>query len=247
MFSEDNNKEREFSEKEVNLILKRAIDLQKINLSGSQRSGNLSAGDLAKIAQETGINSEFIEQAIHELENKSIEKAHGLKEIIFGGPSTTTLYKELSSDIQKEKFEELIPVIHRVLSLHGQSTVIGNTFTWQYRDLRTGSSVNITVAQKAKKTVLELQTNLLGLKGGLFGGLMGGLGGGLGMGFGFGFGLGALHSFLFPIFWIPGVLFLSYLLARTIFKGISRSTKKKLQKLMKELIDIISEHKKITD
>ena len=77
------------------------------------------------------------------------------------------------------------------------------------------------------------------------GGLIGGIGGGLGRGFGFGFGLGALHTFLFPLFWIPGVVALSFLFARTLFRGIAKREKKKLSALMQELTDLVLQKKQM--
>jgi hypothetical protein len=239
----DNN--REFSEQEVSAVLKRALDLQKKEHADSGYATRLSADDLKKIAQESGISTDYIEQAIAELEQKTTEKAHGIGEIISGGPSLLTLRKELPLEMPKAEFEEMVSTIHGILKVHGQSSIIGNTFTWQHQDPRSGTTFNITVAAKAKKTVLELQANLAPVKGGLFGGLMGGIGGGLGCGFGFGFGLGALHTFLFPLFWIPGILGLSYLFARTLFRGVAKREKKRLKALMKELTDLILRHKQI--
>jgi hypothetical protein len=235
--SENEIENREYSEKEVDAILKRAIDLQEQELRTPDLSGRLTAHDILKIAHDAGISNRYIEQAIAELEEKT-DAPHSIKKLFFGGPSSFTLKQEIFSEMQKEDFGQLIPLIQKTLHVQGFSSIIGNTVTWHHDNIRTAKSLQICITQKEKKVAVEISANFNQLKGGIFGGLMAGLGGGVGIGIGMA-GLGALQSILFPFLWIPGILGFTWLLARTIFRSITGSEQKKIAKLMKEFKNTI--------
>lgn len=236
--------EKEFSKKEVDRILKRALELQEEELRASGSTGNLTTSDIVAIARDTGIGGRHIEQAIGELETAQPGKSGHFKTAFFGGPSTITLRRRFEPVLTKEQLGELIPVIQNALKIRGFPSVIGNTLTWSHDDFQTGRTIGVTVTSRETGTEIEAEAHFGRLKGGLFGGFVGGWGGGMGIGLGLGIGLGALNSFLFPLLWIPGVLCCTWLLARTIFRGITKSARKKMTKLLKDLGAKISDFKK---
>jgi hypothetical protein len=78
-----------FSEEEANAIIQHAAELQARVGGGGDRSSGISLADLKKIAEETGIDPQFIEQAL--VLPKAKTKSNLLsEEFIFEAPGTFT-------------------------------------------------------------------------------------------------------------------------------------------------------------
>lgn len=228
-------KETYFSDKQVSLILKRAIELQKKD-SKSLTDPGLTSMDLEKIALEAGINREYIQRAISEVEEGSLKGSKSALEKFLGNKHRIVLKQEIPVEIPVEKYENFLPIIQKLTHISGNHSLIGNTFTWGVSNYQTGQNMYIMITSKEGKTRVEMESNLGQEAGGIFGGIMGGVGGGVGFGVGFGVGIGALASFLFTILFPLGALGVSYLLARLIFKAVCKSSHKKLKRLMKEIV-----------
>jgi hypothetical protein len=97
--------------------------------------------------------------------------------------------------------------------------------------MRTGRSLRITAHGSDSGGVVRIREDLGQVAGGVFGGLIGGVGLGAGFGVGFGVGLGALGSPAFaaivPIAFVGG----SYLLARGIFRAVSRARRRQVRRI----------------
>jgi hypothetical protein len=228
-------KETYFSDKQVSLIIKRALELQKKDSKSLQDPG-LTPTDLEKIALEAGIDREYIQKAISEVKEGSLKGSKSALEKFLGNKHRIILKQEIPVEIPVEKYENFLPIIQKATHISGNHSLIGNTFTWGVSDYQTGQNMHIMITSKEGKTKVEVESNLGQVAGGLFGGLMGGVGGGVGFGVGFGVGIGAMASFLFALLFPLGTLGVSYLLARIIFNTVSKSSHKKLKRLMKEIV-----------
>ncbi len=233
--SEKAEHERKFTEKEFAAILKRAGELQKKHLDNPDNAAGLTAADIRKIAEESCIGLDHVEQAIAEVEAGAPGKGAGIWGKLTGGPGLIELRRELPSAFPKERYDDLLAVIRRALGTDGRSSVTGNTLSWERVNAATAETLAVAVSPRGQRTTLELRADLRNPKAAVFGGILGGVGGGAGLGVGLSLGLAVLHSLLFPALFIPGMFIAAFLLARTIWKSIVKREKRKLEKLMKEL------------
>lgn len=229
-------KEKYFSDKQVSLILKRALELQKTD-SKSLQETDLSSTDLEKIALEAGINSDYLRKAMWEVEEGSLKGSKNALRKFLGSKHRIIFKKEIPWEIPAEEYENLLPVIHKAAQVAGNHNVIGNTFTWKTDFYQGGQQViYLMITSKNGKTEVSVECNLGQVAGGLFGGLMGGIGIGAGVGVGVSVGVAVLASFLFTVLFTCGAVGVSYLLARIIFHAVSKSYQKKMKRIMNEIV-----------
>lgn len=228
-------KENYLSDRQVSLILKRASELQKKESRSLQEPG-LTPSDLEKIAMEAGIDQRYIRKAISEMEEGSLKGNKSLRERFLGNNPRIILKEEIPIEIPVTLYENLIPVLQKTAHISGNHSLIGNTFTWNVDNYQTGQFIHVMITGKNGKTNIEIESNLSQVAGGLFGGIMGGLGGGAGISLGVSIGIAATGSLLFTILFPIGAIGVSYFLARVIFKAISTSHQKKMNKIMKAIV-----------
>ena len=233
--SEGGGRDPRWDEREVDLILKRALELQQEEqrqpARSLARSDGASLAELEEMAHEVGIEPALVRRAAAELEAqpRRVEVSRWT-----GGPRRIVFERVLRGEAPQAAIETLLGVVQDALGEHGQPSMVGRTFTWtslttRGRHGRGGRQLTISVVPHEGATTIRLEERLD--PGGLFGGMVGGIGGGS-WGLAMGVGIGALHS---PVAAAAIWLFSAgsaYAGARTLYRRTVRKRTEQLQGLL---------------
>jgi hypothetical protein len=224
-----------WGEREVSLILKRALELQHEDERQAPRSLERAAGaslaELEEIAHEVGIEPALVRRAAAELEAqpRPVEVSRWT-----GGPRRIVFERVLRGEAPQAAIETLVGVVQEALGQHGQPSMVGRTFSWTSlastgRRVSAGRQLTISVVPRAGVTTIRLEEQLAA--GGVFGPLVGGVGGGS-SGVAMGIGLGALHSpLLAAAIWVFSAGS-AYAGARMLYRRTVRKRTAELQGLL---------------
>lgn len=222
-----------YSDKDVRKIITRAMELQREEAGGTP-SAHMGIADLEQIADEVGIDRRYVQRAAEELG----KGATGRVRSFLGAPVTRSLSRVIETDASVD-FHELVAAIPVLSGDSGDATTVGSTYTW-ITDRSTydekGRRTQVEIQRGDKGVSLRITESTVPIAGGLFGGLTGGLGlgGGLGVGLGVGLSQGLpVFTVAFPL----AAVGFGYLLARFIYRAVSRSRSKRLQELMRALVE----------
>jgi hypothetical protein len=230
------SKERQFSDEEVALIIKRAAELQQTEQVAQEPATTMSLAEVEQIASEAGIDPRLIRRAAQGLERpQEVNRPSAFA----GAPTTLVFERVVDGEIQVEDFEMLIAEIRRAMGENGMPSVIGKSLAWSSGGRgggrrNVGRHVDISVVSRGGITTIRAEEELRNLAGGLFGGIMGGGGGGT-AGISIGIGMGVFHSA--PVgfgIWAAAIAG-SYALARSIFARSSAKRERQLSELMDQL------------
>lgn len=227
---------RRYDEDEVRRILERATELQR-DLPGPTGSDGVTLAELEEIATEAGIDRTLIRRAAREMD-VGAEEAGGWATVAGASPKIL-LERTLPGEIPDEAFEILATEIQRFVGSHGQPAVLGRTLSWRSETPASTRLLHVMVTSRDGETHIRIAERLHQLAGGLFGGIVGGFGGGVGLGVGLGVGIGALGSALFAVGWPLGIVGLSYMTAREIFRGMVRNRRRALSDLLERLTEVV--------
>lgn len=227
---------RRYDEDEVRRIVARATELQR-ELPGAAGSDGLTLAEVEEIATEAGIERTLIRRAARELDT-GVEEA-GPWAAVAGASPKIVLERTLPGEIPDEAFELLVTEIQRGMGTHGQPAVLGRTLSWRSETPASTRLLHVMVTSRDGETHIRIAERLHQLAGGLFGGIVGGVGGGVGLGVGLGVGIGALGSALFAVAWPVGVVGLSYMTAREIFRVMVRNRRRALSDLLERLTEVV--------
>jgi hypothetical protein len=108
--------DRRLSEKEVALVLRRAVELEEASPSSDPHSARgLTLRELQEIAREAGINPSLVTQAVAELSEKP-----ALEPFSIGGPSTTKReVRVLPGRVSREGMGELMRIVDAEVAAQG--------------------------------------------------------------------------------------------------------------------------------
>jgi hypothetical protein len=232
---------RRYGDKEVGLILKRAAELQRLEPESAAGGSGLTLAELEEIAAEAGIDPRHLRRATEDLDAGAASLHREGAAHLLGAPLSIKFERTLTGEIPESEFERLVPEIQQAADDYGQPSLLGRTLTWQStspHNERTLRTLRVVVSSQDGRTRIHIEERLGQLAGVLFGGVLGGGGGGIGLGIGLGVGIGALQSVLFAIAWPVGVIGGVYLLARNIYG----STVRRRQRVLRELLDRLTEH-----
>jgi hypothetical protein len=224
-----------WGEREVGLILKRALKLQqqeehKQAPKALARSDGASLAELEEMANEVGIEPALVRRAAAELEAqpRQVEVSRWT-----GAPRRIVFERVLEGEASPAAIEALVGVVEEAVGEHGQPSMVGRTFTWTSlappgRHGWGGRQPRISVVPRDGVTTIRLEERLA--PGGVFGPMVGGVGGGS-SGIVMGIGIGALHS---PLLAAATWLFLAgsaYAGARVLYRRSVRKRSEELQRL----------------
>jgi hypothetical protein len=228
---------RRYGDKEVGLILKRAVELQRQEPASAMEGGGLTLSELEEIAAEAGIDPRYLRRAAADVDSGGSTLHPGKASYFFGAPLAIELERTLTGEFPEEEFSLFVPDVQQAAGTHGQASALGKVFTWQSSTPQGERSLQVTVTSRGGRTRIRIEERLNSLAGQLFGGMLGGGGGGIGLGIGLGVGLGALQSAAFAIAWPVSIIGGAYLLARSIYT----STARKRQRVLRDLLDRLTE------
>lgn len=225
---------RLFDEDEVALILKRATELHREEPAGPVRTGGLSLEELEDIAREAGIDPRHLRRAALELDTASGDG--GFTRRFFGENPTLVLETTIPGEIEGEDFERVVGAIHRHTPEHGQPSLLGRSLTWRAETGNKTRTIQVTVTVHDGATEIRVEERLQQLAAGIFGGGMGGFGGGIGIGVGLPVAIEVLGSAAAAVAFPVGILGLTWLGARGIFRQVVKRRRKALAGLMDAVV-----------
>jgi hypothetical protein len=232
------NLPRVYGDKEIGQILKRATELQDKEPSAPSSSG-LTLQELEEVASEAGIDPRFLQRAALELGTSPADSSFWSR--VAGDEFMLVRETTVPGELSEDGFERVASVIQLGTRDHGQPSLLGRSLTWRAETPNKSRTVQVTVTSRDGQTHIRLEENLHQLAGGLFGGVVGGVGLGVGVGVGLplaGFlGLGgSLLAAAFPL----GVLGLSYIGARAIYRTVANKRRRVMDDLFDQMLAEVS-------
>jgi hypothetical protein len=223
--------DRRYSDDQAREIIKRALQMQHRQADEEGPREGITIADLESIADEVGVSRELMRRAASEVD--SGEADIGKSRFIGAAISPRETFS-LPHQVTQDDLGELVVALPSIAGEDGSGNAHRSSLSWSTNSvaaMRTGRSLQVSIRGTSSGTVVRVREELSQVAGGLFGGLIGGVGLGGGFGVGFGVGLGSLGSPLFavavPILFITG----SYFLARSIFKAVSKSRRRNVQRV----------------
>jgi hypothetical protein len=231
--SDVGGRERRWDEGEVGAILRRAIELQQEEeRQGPQalarRGDGASLAELEAMAKEVGLEPALVRRAIAELEARPRPVPISPWT---GGPRRIVFERVLPGEAGPAAVEALLPIIQGAVSLNGQGSMVGRTFTWAWtltnewnskKDFREGLTISVvprdgatTVRIEERLTAFPMFFLPLVATGALSGGI----------------GMGSLHSPLAAAAILLVAAGSSHLGARVLYRRLVRKHTEALQEL----------------
>jgi hypothetical protein len=224
---------RRFDEDEVARILERATELHREEPSTLARAGGLSVEELEEIAGEAGIDRRHLQRAVMEV---AAGRDSRWSSRFLGADPTVALETTVPGEMAEEDFERVIGVIQHHAPEHGQPSLLGRSLTWRAESSDQSRTLQVTVSARDGSTRIRVEERLQKLAGGLFGGGLGGFGGGLGFGVGLPVGLEVLGSVAAAVAFPVGMIGLTWLGARAVFRRVVRKRRTVLASLMDSVV-----------
>ena len=237
--------EQKFSDREVDKIIKKALELQRNErnreiTSNEYRDDGLTLGDIEQAAKEIGIDSSLVRMAAEEIE---AESPAGRGSRFLGGFPIVVWTETIDAPTENNKVEELAAALQGIVGADGSATTSGATLSWitnRQTAMQQAYSTEISVYGGKDRTIVEVRENLSQIAWGVFGGIIGGVGIGAGLGAGFGVGLAVFGSYGVTAIIALGTLGLSYLLSRSIFRAVHAKRKRSTRKIAERIKTFLS-------
>lgn len=231
--------ERRYSDDEARRIIKRALQLQHRQMENEAPTEGVSLSDLESIATDVGVSRELLRRAAEEVESGEANRARSK---FIGSTTSPTERLELAHPVSDEDLQELLAALPSMTGEEGTGNSHRASLSWStsaVTAMRTGRVLHVSVRGAKDRAVVRIRDDLGQMAAGLFGGLLGGVGLGGGLGVGLGVGIGALGSPLFativPLAFLGG----SYLLARTVFRLVSRRRRREVGRIAERIREFL--------
>lgn len=147
--SESHPADRSYDEREVALILKRAVEMQEGHGEGQQR---LTLGDVQQIAREVGIDPLHVTRAAETLEQRPLKGGRSL----LGAPTTLQTSLAFDRELTDTEVGEMLDLLRSTVGLQGTTSQGLDTVEWAGRDSIGGYS--LSVSRRSGSTRLRLST-----------------------------------------------------------------------------------------
>lgn len=131
--------ERRYSDEEVALILRRAVDPAADGSEGEQGRG-LTLAELKEIGTEAGIDATRIETAAGSL---TLRRPRPVTGVVLGMPTTVQLDRRVSAPLTRERLPELLNLIRTEFARQGIVEEVLGGFEWRARSAMGGRYVSI--------------------------------------------------------------------------------------------------------
>jgi serine/threonine protein kinase len=233
---------RQYSEDEVQEIVKRASEMEATNPTAG---GAMTIGGVEALAADVGIAPAVVRAAAQSLSRPGVVLPPAMASRPnrwINGPTSVTYERIVDGELPESEYQSLVDEIRRLLNQVGQVSQLGRSFSWSTGRSAKNSmrDIEIAVSVRAGKTRILVRENLAALIGGIFGGIGGGLGGG-GMGPVLGILGGVFHLGVGLVVIVPLWLGLVYATARTVFHRSSTRRAAQLEEVANRLAEITRE------
>jgi hypothetical protein len=205
-----------YGDKDIGRILKRATELQHVEPSAPPAGVTLA--ELEEIAAEAGIDPAYLRRAALELDAGVHDNSVWTK--VVGDELVIIRELTIPGELADGGFERIVATIQAHSREHGQPSLLGRTLTWRAETINKSRTIQIVVTSRDGRTQIRLEENLTQLAAGLFSGMTAGAGLGIGLGVGIPVGLEFLGSVLLATLAPVGVVAISYIASRAIYRKI---------------------------
>lgn len=228
-------RERQYSEEEVALIIKRAAELQQTEQTEQEPSSALSLMEVEQIAKEAGIDPRLIRRAALGLDQPAQTNRPSPW---LGAPTRLVFERVVEGEVPTEEFEGIVAEVRRTFGQNGLPSVLGRSLAWTStisgRRRAQGRQVDVSVVPRGGVTTIRVEEEMRNIAGALVGGIVGGGGGGT-SGAVIGGSMAAFHSAPLSVGLLACSLGFFYTLARTIYGNIAVKREKELRELIGRL------------
>ncbi len=166
---------RLYSEREVQLILKSAVEIQMRTDQFNDSSGGMSLEQLEQVAREAGLDTTVIRHAASQLDVHRDDEGNAF----LGSPDHVVVERTVDFVVPQEEFDHLLDVARGMSREVGEVSTVGRQFGWKgsVDGAKTDVTVSVSDATTTFRVRIDLEQEILGhfmLKG-----VLGGAGGGL--------------------------------------------------------------------
>jgi hypothetical protein len=229
---------RRYSRKELDQMVGHAADLQ---VSNPTQADALTLGTVQQIAADVGIPPEHVRSAARALEPQPQPRPAAQPSKFLGGSTVLEVDYTLEGEVPESEYLTLVEEIRSTLGIVGNVSTLGKSMTWNSVGMgNTSRNLTVVITPRGGQTSLRVSEHLKNVAGGLFGGIMGGVGGG-GTGLAMGIGMGVFDSPAAAVLLVLTNVGFSYVLARTIFRSMSRKRSGELYRLADSLAGHIND------
>lgn len=223
---------RVYGDKEIGRILQRATDLQ--HQEPTAPAAGVTLDELEEIAAEAGIDPRYLRRAA--LEVDSIVHGSSIWTRVAGDDLILIREIELPGELQESGFERIVAVIQTQSREHGQPSLLGKTLTWRAETANKTRTIQIVVTSRDGHTLVRLEENLTQVAAGLFAGTTAGFGVGVGVGAGLPIALEVIGSALFAVAAPIGIIGISYIAARAVYRQLVRRRNRAIDDLFDRVV-----------
>lgn len=147
---------RIFKEKEVSEVLKRAARLQEREGAGESAGTGLTLAELKQIAGEVGIDPQYVQAALAQLEgDDEEEKTFSL----LGGPFKFEMERTVTGEVTESEWERIVQEIRHTLGEVGKPGQLGSAYEWINYSQQQGYASAITLSPKGGRTHIRVFQN----------------------------------------------------------------------------------------
>ena len=147
---------RQYSDREVRLILKSAVELQQRRADRTgEGSGGMSLAELEQVAAEAGLDPNFVRRAAAQLDAVGPPSNHNA---FLGGPTQLVLERVVNHTIDPARFDALLDVVRAVTHEVGEVSTVGRQFGWKGR--LDGAKSDVSVSVGDQRTTLRVRIQL---------------------------------------------------------------------------------------
>ena len=224
---------RVYGEKEIGKLLKRATELQYEEPTAPPAAG-VTLAELEEIAAEAGIDPTYLRRAALEIESGVADGSFWAG--VVGDELMLVREITLQGELPDIGFERIVAAIQMQSHEHGQPSLLGRTLTWRAETVNKSRTIQIVVSTRDGSTQIRLEENLTQMAAGLFAGTMAGFGIGAGLGIGLPIGIEVLGSVLFSVAAPLGIMGISYIGSRAIYRAIVRRRNRAINELFNRTV-----------
>jgi len=148
--SDENQTIPVFDEKEINAILKRAVEMQE--QEGTALDTGLTQKELEQVAADVGIDPRFIAAAVAERASGDIYRE---RLGFWGGPLSFTLEKQMDVELSEETWENVVSEIRKTFGETGRISQWSRSLEWTTSN-KASSQTSVTVTTRNGRTKINV-------------------------------------------------------------------------------------------
>lgn len=139
--------QRRYSDKELALILKLAVELER----GAGGGAGHSLAEIQQIAAEAGIDPDLVIQAAAALEAQRRPGAS----ILLGAPTTFRFQRYVDGEVPESELGEIVRAIRRFTGQEGQVSQLLGSLEWR-QDSFEGAATHVAISPRRGRTLIEV-------------------------------------------------------------------------------------------